>query len=110
MNWSMKPTRRRSVLSAAALGLLYTLHMLYKGSGGRDHESSDDGENIAAAVAADGLDSRERAILDWRIDNLLRAGFDELRANTLAAVGDWRRAIELVEDGCEHHVAADICI
>jgi hypothetical protein len=77
---------------------------------GRDHESSEHEADVAAALHAIADDPRARAVIDWRIENLTRAGFDELRANTLAVVGDWRRAIELVEDGCEHHVAADICL
>jgi hypothetical protein len=75
---------------------------------GRGHESSEDLTSEALALINGDLDSRERAILDWRIECLTRAGFDELRASALAVNGDWRKAIELVENGCDHLTAADI--
>jgi hypothetical protein len=98
---------RSSVLNGAAIVFLYNRLMAH----GRDHESSEGEVDVAAALhACVDLDIRERAVLDWRIEGLLRAGFDELRACTIAAVGDWRLAIKLVEDGCEHNVAADIVL
>lgn len=94
-----------SVLAGAA-----AVHLYNRAMTGRDHESSSRSEPSDAIVVGAELDSREKAVLDWRVDQLTRAGFDELRANTLAVVGDWRLAIALVRDGCDHVVAADIAL
>jgi hypothetical protein len=56
-------------------------------------------------------DTQRASVVHWRIDQLLRAGFDDLRASTIAATdADWRQAIELVRSGCPHHTAADIVL
>jgi hypothetical protein len=99
---------RRVHWALAAATVLYTWSMAKKRTSPGDEAADAIGRD--KIMAQYGVDSTARAILDWRIDNLTRAGFDELRANTLAAVGDWRRAIELVEDGCAYDVAADICL
>lgn len=51
------------------------------------------------------LDSTERKILDWRIKQLLRVGFEELHATALAVSPDWRIARDAVEAGCDHRTA-----
>jgi len=52
----------------------------------------------------------DRAVIDWRVEQLLRAGFSAGLAEELAC--DWRfdlhALIELVERGCEPGLAARI--
>lgn len=56
-------------------------------------------------------DKRRAQVVWWRIVQLRRAGFDDLRANTLAASdADWHRAIEMVNAGCDHKTATDIVL
>lgn len=61
-------------------------------------------------VSLEEMDSSARAVFSWRMGELLEAGFDELRATSLALKeGDaWRRAIEHVKRGATQKVAADI--
>jgi hypothetical protein len=102
-------TRWQAVrLACWAAAVMYTWRM----ATGRDHETPGDriADELRRGDLLDGLDSTERKVLGWRIEQLQRAGFDALRANTLATTGDWRRAIMLVEEGCDHVVAADICL
>lgn len=86
----------------------------------RFHRDDSQGDRVAAETrdySIDALaelygDKEQAKIVHWRIGELLRAGFDELHAATIAACddADWRHAIELVRSGCPHRTAVDIVL
>lgn len=55
-------------------------------------------------------DATERKILDWRVEQLLRVGFEELHAAAIAVSADWRVARDAVEAGCDHRTAMDLVL
>lgn len=112
--------RRLAILAAMIGGLLIGARRSSCKLGavsGRPHPGDSPGDRMAQSEAT--LESLERLYDDkrraqivwWRIEQLRRAGFDELRANTIAATDvDWHRAIELVKAGCDHVTAANIVL
>lgn len=87
----------------------------------RFHSDDSPGDAMAANYGREAMldrltdlydgDKQRASIVTWRIEQLTRAGFDELRASTIAATDvDWRKAIELVRSGCSHELATDIVL
>lgn len=110
---------RLSTLGLLALGASLEAARRRLARMSRMPKNSDDspGDRLARTWTAESLaahyadDKQMAATVAWRIERLMSAGFDELRASTIAATdADWRQAVALVEQGCDPVVAADIVL
>lgn len=75
-----------------------------------DKDKAPEGEQTTIPIDWEEMDATQRAVFDWRFGELRKAGFDELRASSLALKDHeaWRRAIEHVKRGADPVTAANI--
>jgi hypothetical protein len=106
--------KRAAIIVASTIGglLIGARRLSCKMQTVSDHtHPADDYETTLDSLEKFYNDENEAKIVWWRITQLRKAGFDELRANTIAATGaDWRRAVDMVEAGCDHVTAANIVL
>jgi hypothetical protein len=65
---------------------------------------------VISAEELDHGDGEERAVREWRTEQLRRLGLPYLLADSLADRLDWHALENLVERGCPLHLALDIVL
>lgn len=80
---------------------------------GKPHQGDSPGDALAAdrdALVEFYGDRTLGSVMAWRIETLVRAGFDDLHAAALAQSDDWRDAVYAVERGCDRRLAVALVL